>query len=609
MRTLIAIALSLATVAAQAQSYSYRGTLNDSGQPANGRYDLRLSLLDEKGNGTLLAPVTLYDVEVVDGHFAVPVDFGADLSGAPAMRLQTEVQQAGGGFAKLGEPTRFDPKAALGSICWALDGNAGTNPAVDFLGTTDAQALVLRSNNQAVARLGPSNPDGRFNVVLGSPANSASAQTLGGTISGGGSTTSPNTVSANSATVGGGVGNTASGNNATVAGGDRNAAMVSQSAIGGGLLNTAGGSFSVIGGGFRNETVGISSTVSGGAENAALGANSMIAGGSFNCSGSSHSWAAGRNAKARPGADPGTGPCSGLGSYPGGIGDQGTFVWADIQDPDFVSSGSNQFLVRAAGGVGLGTNAPQAQLHVRGTGTSGNTVGVFENPDGAAFISIDSQAGASAAINFRAGGNTRASITRFDSDTLSLRSEGAIQLRTGGNTTRFQLTADGGLSLRRGPNNPDADKAIQVGTNSSTGNGAHLTNTGVWTNASSREFKQSFQAIDTQLVLQRLLAMPITRWRYQGDDGIEHLGPVAEDFRAAFGLGHDPRYIGSVDADGVALAAIQGLNAKLESENAALRAEIAALRELVMGKINPTPTTSAARAPDHAATRTTGVQP
>jgi cell division protein FtsB len=56
------------------------------------------------------------------------------------------------------------------------------------------------------------------------------------------------------------------------------------------------------------------------------------------------------------------------------------------------------------------------------------------------------------------------------------------------------------------------------------------------------------------------------------------MGPVAQDFRAIFGLGEDERTIATVDADGVALAAIQGLHRKLEAERDALKAENAALR-------------------------------
>jgi len=59
----------------------------------------------------------------------------------------------------------------------------------------------------------------------------------------------------------------------------------------------------------------------------------------------------------------------------------------------------------------------------------------------------------------------------------------------------------------------------------------------------------------------------VREWRYTNESaGVRHLGPVAQDFQAAFGLGTDDKSIGTVDADGVALAAIQALNRKLEEE-------------------------------------------
>jgi hypothetical protein len=166
-----------------------------------------------------------------------------------------------------------------------------------------------------------------------------------------------------------------------------------------------------------------------------------------------------------------------LSAYAGGVGDRGTFVWADTQFADFVSSGSNQFLVRAGGGFGFNTNV------------------------------------------------------------------------------------------------------VPAGRLINTSTGAHLTSGGVWTNASSRTLKTAFESVDADDVLARLLALPLARWQYRESpvEGV-HLGPVAEDFHAAFGLGADGQSISTVDANGVALAAIQGLNAKLEAENAALRADSEALR-------------------------------
>ena len=87
-----------------------------------------------------------------------------------------------------------------------------------------------------------------------------------------------------------------------------------------------------------------------------------------------------------------------------------------------------------------------------------------------------------------------------------------------------------------------------------------------------RHVKRDFSAVDSRTVLAKVLALPITTWSYQADAGVRHLGPMAQDFSAAFALGLDDKHISMVDADGVALAAIQGLNQKLEAELQAQRA-------------------------------------
>src|SRR5208337_4230139 len=86
-----------------------------------------------------------------------------------------------------------------------------------------------------------------------------------------------------------------------------------------------------------------------------------------------------------------------------------------------------------------------------------------------------------------------------------------------------------------------------------------------WANASDRNAKENFKAVDAQEVLVRVTALPLSRWNYKEDKSSEHLGPMAQDFYASFGLGEDDRHITTVDEEGVALAAIQGLNQKLEA--------------------------------------------
>ena len=120
--------------------------------------------------------------------------------------------------------------------------------------------------------------------------------------------------------------------------------------------------------------------------------------------------------------------------------------------------------------------------------------------------------------------------------------------------------------------------------------------------ASDRNAKEHFEAIDSQAVLAAVARLPIERWSYKGEP-VRHLGPMAQDFAAAFGLGADDRHIFTLDAAGVALAAIQRLYALaqaqqarlelLERELASLRGETITLRlELAMQEDAPVAWTS-----------------
>ena len=97
-----------------------------------------------------------------------------------------------------------------------------------------------------------------------------------------------------------------------------------------------------------------------------------------------------------------------------------------------------------------------------------------------------------------------------------------------------------------------------------------------WTCTSDRNVKRNLRPVDSEEVLAKVVAMPVYRW--QPKDGpnrdVEHLGPMAQDFMAAFGLGNNDKTIGFQDTDGVALAAIQGLQKLMQQKDA----EIAGLR-------------------------------
>ncbi len=124
---------------------------------------------------------------------------------------------------------------------------------------------------------------------------------------------------------------------------------------------------------------------------------------------------------------------------------------------------------------------------------------------------------------------------------------------------------------------------LLAGQTIATWTGAFLSNAGVWVPASSsKASKTDFAPVDGQEVLAQVARLPITTWRYkEGEGEVRHMGPMAEDFDAAFGVGYGPQTIADLDARGVALAAIQGLNAKLEERIGEQQREIADLRERV----------------------------
>jgi hypothetical protein len=105
---------------------------------------------------------------------------------------------------------------------------------------------------------------------------------------------------------------------------------------------------------------------------------------------------------------------------------------------------------------------------------------------------------------------------------------------------------------------------------------------------SDRNAKESFRTVNGTLILEKVAALPMTEWDYKDTPGIRHLGPMAQDFHAAFGLnGPDNTHISVVDQGGVALAAIQGLNQKLEqkqTEIAELKSRLEKLEQLVNEK-------------------------
>lgn len=395
---------------------------------------------------------------------------------------------------------------------WQLGGNSGSTAGLNFLGTTDNQGLELKVNNMRALRLEP-NTNGAPNVIAGARVNFVDTGVLGATISGGGAVyyldnIFTNRVSADFGTIGGGANNTV--------GGGANFATID-----GGAANTiqTGASFSTVGGGGGNlaQTNSQYSTIGGGQNNTVLGSWATVPGGYLNTAAGNFSFAVGAQA--------------------GALHD-GAFVWADSQNSRFASTANDQFLIRAAGGVGIGLNHPVGALSVA-TGTGAVTI---RNDNNVSDLVMS-------------GG--------VAPGTLRVRNIMEIWPNDAGN-------AGGRLDVR------GLNGGATISLTGATGNITAVT----LTQTSDRNAKENFSAIDPQEVLERVAGLPITRWNFKADAGTAHLGPMAQDFYAAFGVGADEKHIATVDESGVALAALQGLNRKVEEKAAQLRQLEARLERL-----------------------------
>lgn len=104
-----------------------------------------------------------------------------------------------------------------------------------------------------------------------------------------------------------------------------------------------------------------------------------------------------------------------------------------------------------------------------------------------------------------------------------------------------------------------SNSALTTGVSLSAGGGS-------WTSLSDRNAKDNIISVNPRDVLRGVLKLPIATWNYKGQPQFQHIGPMAQDFYATFKVGENDKTITTVDPDGVALAAIQGLNEELRDE-------------------------------------------
>ncbi len=402
---------------------------------------------------------------------------------------------------------------SVGSLAWALSGNAGTgcttSPCTDFLGTTDNSALEIRVGGNRAFRIEPVT-DGQIgfgfapNVIGGFSGNTITGiGTAGATIAGGGAKgigneNLINTVSGSFGTVGGGYVNIASGIGSTVAGGAGNTASGgnSFSTVSGGTINTASGLYSTVSGGIQNIASGDRSSVGGGGGNKASGSNSFVGNGYSNNASGTYSTIGGGLQSTTSGA---------ASTVAGGA----------------VNTASGDYSAVAGGTYNTvsGTGSFAAGEYT----TDANFSGVFLWGDNSTRLSQTSM------------------TATADNQFLARASGGVI----------FYTKSD-----------------LSTGVSVAAGGGS-------WSSLSDRNVKANFAPIDGQQILAQVLAMPVTTWNYKSQAAsIRHIGPMAQDFHAAFQVGEDDKHITEIDEGGVAFAAIQGLNQKLENNVEQLHAQL-----------------------------------
>jgi trimeric autotransporter adhesin len=99
-------------------------------------------------------------------------------------------------------------------------------------------------------------------------------------------------------------------------------------------------------------------------------------------------------------------------------------------------------------------------------------------------------------------------------------------------------------------------------------------------NSSDRNAKQNFAPVSSAEILEKVVQLPISEWSYKEDASTRHLGPMGQDFYSIFNIGTDEKHIAPIDEGGVALAAIQGLNQKVDDKEARLEKQAAEINHL-----------------------------
>jgi len=607
---------------AQGSAFTYQGRLTDGGTPPTGTYELEFKLYDAATGGTQQpqpSPVTIQftgaqAVAVNAGVFTVQLDFGAAFPGADRY-LEIGVRQVGApSFTTLSprQPITSTPYA-IRSISAATAADFSGSLAGDVSGTQSATVVAAVGGASAAdvasgvaAANGAASGNTADSIVKRDASGNFSAGTITATLNGN-ATTATTAASATTATTATSATTAATAAAVSASAGDSVVAAIN---AGSSSVNTA----HVEGDVELAPSAQQTATTTNDLVNlklvgtATLGTSgttdllSLSASGQYSTGQLDQEWFRVDNAGGvlALGTWDGENEVVGVGTVPA-EGNGTRFMWYGAKGAfrsgytnngswDDANIGQGSFAVgmnnRASGRLstafgnsnvvtGIQSTAIGSNNTVSGTNSfahgslntisgnnatalgSQNTIGSSAN-SGAFAFGLLSQANASQAfaIGERATvGNTRAMV-------ISLGPSFGVATNDAGTAT-FSVRAANGIWFGTTTGTP----SIGSGRFIDTSTGAYLTSTGVWTNTSDRNLKEGFVPVDGEDLLRRLGKVPMTTWKYSADKAnVRHLGPMAQDFSAAFGLGDSDRAISTVDSSGVALAAAQALDARTNAQ-------------------------------------------
>lgn len=387
-------------------------------------------------------------------------------------------------------------------------------------------------------------------------------------------------VSGGAGTIGGGMENLVYNQASTIAGGERNSATGGRATVGGGKDNTAAGGYSTVAGGQGNSAQHLHAAIGGGAQNLVQAQYATVSGGYTNT-------VAGNATAATIGG--GNGNTVGSDSTAAVIG--GGEANAARASRVTIGGGRENIAIQMYSTISGGyQNLNQAQYATISGGYT-NTIGA-----GSTAAAIGGGQGNEATASFATvgGGYDNAASGNFATAPGGKENEAAGMYSFAAGRRAKALNS--GCFVWGDSNDADiscaavnrwmarASGGVYFYTNSALTSGMYLAAGGsAWNAVSDRSLKENFSAVDGREVLARLADIPITTWNYKAQDSaIRHVGPMAQDFnRLVEGLGGEgATYINTLDADGVALAALQGAYQLIQEKDARIAAQQAQIDDL-----------------------------